>query len=71
VIKLRSLSALQFHESFLHDIAGAVAIAQNARCILQQRQLEAAQKRREVNRWNKRGIGHNSSRVLTRRPRNY
>ena len=40
--------SLQFDKSFLHDIPRPVAIAEDARGVLQEGQLEATQKRRQV-----------------------
>ena len=45
VVEFGPIFELEFHKSFLHDITCAVAIAQNARRILQERPLEALEER--------------------------
>ena len=48
MIELLAFASLQLNKGFLHDIPCPITIAENARGVLQEGQLEAAEQRRQV-----------------------
>ena len=70
-IQLPALASLQLDECFLNYVTGPVAIAQNPRGVLQERQLERRRRNRQVVDREWFGRAHKLFRVLTHQPLNY